>query len=251
MNGNNQGGCGIPQNYPVVQFMQAQPQQVCPSPGVERTNSDTVGRQYTNPRKSCRLEFDDIVGNTTVDSLLVLGNRECFTDAELRVIFGVGEATPIIEPDENCRIENTVIEGTFVFTATGTTADIAAAQFRTNAQQVLTGVINDPDCPFKFRRDMICSPCEDGELIQSYGSGQNCTTVVVGREAIFALVVRAGATLEDVAFCICAYELPNIVSCRAPEVCPEPPPAPPVCPPSFGVPTQQAFAQNVLPFNGR
>lgn len=249
MNGNQNGSCGSPQqNYPVVQFMQAQPQQVCPSPGVERTNSDTIGRQYTNPQKSCRLEFDDIAGNTVVDSLLVLGNRECYTDAELRTIFGVGADTPIIEPDENCRIENTTIEGTFVFTATGTTDAIASSQFRTNAQQVLTGVINDEDCPFKFRRDMICSPCEDGELIQSYGS-QNCTPVVVGREAIFALVVRAGATLEDVAFCICAYEIPNIVSCRAPQTCPTPPPAPPVCPPYYE--GQAGNAQYAQPFNGR
>lgn len=225
------GSCSTPGNtIPAVAFYQAQPEPTCPAPGISRIATDSQTRDYRIPDKSCRLELGDIAGNTQVDSLLVIGNTECFTDAELRTIFGVSVDTPIINPSVNCKLEHQVVEGALTFSIDGSTDTIRTAQFSRNAQQFLNTITNTTNCPFKFTRDNRCNPCQDGgEMIQSYG-GLNCSPIVVGPQALFALTVVAGATLTDAVICVCAYSLPNVVKCNAPSACPPPPPAPPVCP---------------------
>lgn len=226
------GSCGTPGNsIPAVAFYQAQPEPSCPSPGVSRVATQTQGRVFRNPEQTCRLELDDIENSTLAEQLLVLGNDECFTDAELREIFEVGVDAVVIRPEENCRIwMSQWTEGALTFNIDGDEAD-RNAQFANNAHQFLFSVINiNDDCAFKVTRDNRCSPCENGELIQTFG-GTNCSPIVLGPQALFGYVIEPGATLNDIALCVCNYSVPNMVSCLAPPACPPAPPAPPVCPP--------------------
>lgn len=249
-----QDGCGTNnRQLPTVQFVQGQPEPYCPAPGAEVVATQSQGRLYKNPNTTCRLEFDDIVGNTTLQSLIVIGNDSCFTDAELRTIFGVTDETVIVvRPAENCEIfEHQIVEGAITFTIDSADAAAADAQFARNAQQYFFGLINrqSGDCgAFKVTRAFRCAPCENGELIQAFG-GEHCSPVVAGPQQLFGLIVGAGVTLSDLVLCPCAYSVPTVVRCVAPPTCPPPPPAPPVAtyPGQNGAPVVNP--QQVVPFN--
>lgn len=246
------GNCSTPANtIPAVAFYHAQPEPTCPAPGVSRIATQTQGRVFRNPEQTCRLELGDIAGNTVVGSLLVLGNDECFTDAELREIFEAPEGIEIIRPEENCRIwMSQWTEGSLTFDIDGSEESVRNAQFAENGRQFLFSVINsNDDCSFRVTRDNRCSPCDNGELIQTFGS-LNCSPIVAGPQALFAYEINAGATLSDVTLCVCNYSVPNMVSCLAPASCPPQPPAPPVCPQfAYDVNQQPAF-NGQFPVNG-
>lgn len=243
-NGNYQvpSSCGVGPQIPAMAFYQAQPEPTCPAPGMVRIPTEVQGRDLRNPNKSCRLDLGDIAGNTAVDSLFVMGGDEgCFSDADLREIFGVGETTPIIRPTGRvaCALEHQFVEGGLTFTIEGATDSAAESQFRQNGQAYLANVTNaNDDCAFKVTRDNRCSPCDNGELIQSFGS-LNCSPVVVGPTALFAVTIVAGASLDDAAFCICAYSVPTWITCNSPASCPPAPPAPPICPEPYMVQSGQ------------
>lgn len=246
------GSCSTPGNtIPAVAFYQAQPEPSCPSPGVSRVATQTQGRVFRNPEQTCRLELDEITNNTLLEQLLVLGNDECFTDEELREIFDAAVDAVVIRPEENCRIwMSQWTEGALTFNIDGEEA-ARNAQFAENGQQFLFSAINiADDCAFKVTRDNRCSPCENGELIQTFG-GTNCSPLVMGPQAIFGYFIQPGATLDDIALCICNYSVPNMVSCLAPPACPPAPPAPPVCPPYVTYDANGNVVGNgQVPFNG-
>lgn len=235
---NDGAGCGTnSRQLPTVQFIQGQPEPYCPAPGAEVLATQTQGRVYNVPNKSCRLELADIVANTTYGSLLVLGNESCFTDAQLRTIFGISDdVTPVIRVAENCEVfEHQTIETSLTFTIEGT-ATVSDSQFTRNGQAFYFGLTNrSNNSAFKVTRAFRCDPCESGEKIQSFG-GEHCSPLVIGKQQLFGLIVGAGVTLTDVVLCPCAYSVDSVVRCVAPATCPAPPPAPPVA--TFG------------PFNG-
>lgn len=226
-----QEGCGTNnQQLPTMQFIQGQPEPYCPSPGAERVATNSQSRIYKRPNTTCRLEFDDIVANTGVGSLLVIGNDECFTDARLREIFGVTDETvPVVTPAENCEVfGRQLLEGAITMTIDGSAAAIAA-QFARNAQQYFFDLTNrtTDDCgAFRVTRAYRCEPCENGETIQAFG-GANNSPVIAGPQQLFGLVLGAGVTITDLVMCPCAYSVENIVQCVAPATTPIPPPAPP------------------------
>ena len=237
------GSCAQGPNIPAVAFYQAQPQPTCPDPGTVRLPTRTQGTVFQNPERSCRLELGDIPGNTTQRTLLVLGGTgECYTDAELREIFGAEETDIIFEPTANCRIfAHQVVTGALTFSIDGTTEAIINDQFGNNAQQFLSYVTTaNDDCAFRVTRDNRCNPCDNGEVIQSFGS-VNCAPIVAGPQALFGYFIEAGARLDDVVLCVCEYSVESLVSCVAPPVCPPHAPAPPVA----------TYREYVAPANGQ
>lgn len=231
--------CGVGTQIPAMAVYQAQPEPTCPAPGATRLATQTQGMVFQNPERSCRLELGDFTGNTVGGSFLVIGgaSEDCYTDAELLEIFDIdstGDGLPeVIRPTQNCRIfKNQTVTGALTFNIDGTTEDIINDQFANNGAQFLTYVTSaNDDCAFKVTRDLRCSPCENGEVVQTFGS-VNCSPIVFGPQALFGYFIEAGASLDDVVICVCTYSVDNMVSCVAPPVCPPQPPAPPV--PTYG-----------------
>lgn len=244
-----QDGCGTDnRQLPTVQFVQAQPEPYCPAPGAETVATQSQGRIWRKPNRTCRLELDDIGGNITLRSLLVIGNESCFTDEQLREIFDEPETTLIVRPAENCEVfEHQTIETSVTFTIDGA-ADPAAAQFAINGKQFFFDLQNrqSDDCgAFNVTRAFRCAPCENGELIQAFG-GDKCSKIIIGKQQLFAVPIVAGATLSDITLCPCAYTVDQVVRCVAPGTCAPPPPAPPVCPPGY----QFNANGQMVPING-
>ena len=238
-NGNyNVGGsCAQGQSIPAVAVYQAQPD-TCPNPGATRLATQTQGTVFENPSRTCRLELGDLSGNTAVASFLVIGAPDC-SDIEIREQFELDDTIILIRENGPCELlGHQTVTGKLEFTIDGEEA-AANSQFAVNAQQSLMYVTSVTDCAFRLTRDYRCAPCENGELIQSFGS-VNCSPIIVGPQAAFGYRLVAGVTLLDVVICICTYSVENFVSCVAPPVCPPQPPAPPVCPTDYGYANGQA-----------